>query len=132
MKLSNKLLVICVTLIVIPSLLLTGAWLVVRQLQTRQIRRQYELTEKVDPYSFSAAQRFDAMLRSMGNDIDQDRENDPDCVLQTDYLVSLNKRMNQMGGYVLAWQDGEYYYSGGDASEGMQAASTKISVVSGT
>ena len=65
MKLSRKLLVICLTLIIIPSLMLTAAWLLMRSYQTREIRRAFELEGKVDPYSFSAAQRFDVMMHSM-------------------------------------------------------------------
>ena len=121
MKLSKKLVIICITLIIIPSLLLTGAWLVMRTLQMRQIRKQFEITEKIDPYSFSAAQRFDAMLTAMVSDLNEDQRKDPDCVLKKDYLSALNVRMMNMGGYVLAWQNDAYYYVGSLGSEGVQS-----------
>ena len=120
MKLSRRLLIICLTLIIIPSLMLTAAWLLMRSYQTREIRRAFELEGKVNPYSFSAAQRFDVMMHAMVQDVDEDCEKDPGCVLNTDYLASLNERMKRMGGYILGWQDGNYYYYGGFASEGMR------------
>ncbi len=120
MKLSKKLLIICLTLIIVPSLILTGAVFLMRFLQQRQIRKQFEIEEKVDPYSFSAAQRFDAMLTAMVSDINEDQEKDSNCVLKKDYLSVLNGRMLNMGGYVLAWQAGSYYYVGSLGSEGVQ------------
>ena len=74
MKLSKKLLIICLTLIIIPSLLLTGAWLAMRTMQERQIRKQFEMTGRVDPYSFSAVQRFDAMRTAMMNGVTEARK----------------------------------------------------------
>ncbi len=119
MKLQKKLLLICLTLIIVPSLVLTGAWIFLRTLQRREIQKQFEITEKVDPYSFSAAQRFDTMLSAMGGDVDEDQAHDPACVLDQDYLNRLNARMQTMGGFILAWQDG-YYYVGSQASEGIR------------
>ena len=120
MKLSKKLLIICLTLIIIPSLLLTGAWLAMRTMQERQIRKQFEMTGRVDPYSFSAVQRFDAMRTAMVNGVTEARKENSDCVLDKEYLAALNARMLRMGGYVLAWQAGTYYYVGSPGSEGVQ------------
>ena len=86
MKLSKKLLIICLTLIIIPSLLLTGAWLAMRTMQERQIRKQFEMTGRVDPYSFSAVQRFDAMRTAMVNGVTEARKENSDCVLDKEYL----------------------------------------------
>ncbi|MBQ6293123.1 MAG: HAMP domain-containing histidine kinase [Lachnospiraceae bacterium] len=126
MKLSKKLIIICLTLIVIPAMLLTGAWLVTSRLEARKIRQEFDLTGKIDPYSFSAAQRFDVMLTAMVSSISRESATDPDCVLKTDYLETLNARMVRMGGFILAWQNGAYYYTGGFASEEMQAYLTRV------
>ena len=125
MKLSKKLMGICLTLIVIPAMVMTAAWLVMSRQQARDIRERFGLQGKVDPYSFSAAQRFDAMLRTMVKGIDTDREKDPDCVLNNDYLTDVNERVGQMGGFILAWQNGDYYYAGGYASDEMREYLTK-------
>ena len=126
MKLSKKLLIICLTLIVIPAMLLVGSYLVMNRRQAREIREKFGITEKVDPYSFSSAQRFDAMLEALVSGVDADRAKDPDCVLSNDYLMTVNERVARMGGYILAWQNGSYYYTGGYASEGMLAYLTRV------
>ena len=120
MKLQKKLLFICLLLIIVPSLLLTGAMMLMRRIQVRQIQKQFEITEKVDPYSFSAAQRFDVMRTTLVSNVKDGQKKDVDCVLKKDYLTELNTRMMKMGGYILGWQNGNYYYVGGTGSEGVQ------------
>ena len=98
MRLQKKLLIICLALILIPSLILTGAFLIVTGLQRRQIREQYGLSENIDPYSFSAAQRFDAMMEVMTKDVDRAQEEDPDSACRIGLLPEeLRGRITAVG-----------------------------------
>ncbi len=120
MKLGKKLLMICLFLIVVPSLILTASVWLINRLQRQELKKQYQLTENVDPYSFNAAQRFDAMMHMMVNNAEKARAEDETCVLKESYLTELNSRMQNVGGYILGWQESGYYYVGASGSEGVQ------------
>ena len=120
MKLQKKILIICLFLILIPSVILTGAERFLRAMEIRQIQKKYEISEAVDPYSFSAVERFDAMMDIMVRSIETVRKGDPGRLFSADYLTGLNNRMADMGGYILAWQGGEYFFIGTENSAGVQ------------
>ena len=111
---------ICLFLIVVPSLILTASVWLINRLQRQELKKQYQLTENVDPYSFNAAQRFDAMMHMMVNNAEKARAEDETCVLKESYLTELNGRMQSVGGYILGWQESGYYYVGASGSEGVQ------------
>ena len=123
MRLSTKLVLVTLGLVIVPLVLLTASLLLLRVYRPRALRTDYG-QEDTNIMNINVIRRFDARMNQLRQEI---TEREPETLLDPQQLSELNEDFLKDKAYLLGYLE-ECYFNGdaaGDCGPGIRPAGTK-------